>query len=120
MHHASVSRSDRSTLIIQKKIGVYESGHSVDIHSKVDLLTQKLDQILTVERGQVSIFTPPTQQKVCSLCSSLTHFINDYTMAAQCPEFVQEQVQASQDLHNAQNQPNFSWRPQPQPPKSIS
>jgi len=44
IHHASVVRSDNSTSnIIQKKNGVYESGHSVDIHSKVDLLTQKLD-----------------------------------------------------------------------------
>jgi len=60
MHHASVSRSDRSTpIIIQKKIGVHESGHSVDIHSKVDLLTQKLDQILSIVRGQVPTFTPP-------------------------------------------------------------
>jgi len=40
---------------MQKKSGVYESGHSVDIHSKVDLLTQKLDQILFVGRGQVPI-----------------------------------------------------------------
>jgi len=51
------------TAIIEKKSGLYESGHSVNIHSKVDLLTKKLDQILSVRRGQgqVPTFTPPTE-----------------------------------------------------------
>ena len=49
----------------------------------MDLLTQKLDQILFVGRGQVSIFTPPTQHEVFSICSSLTYFVNDCPMAAQ-------------------------------------
>jgi len=49
MHHASISRSDRFTpTIVQKKSEVCESGHLLDIHSKVDLLTQKLDQILSM------------------------------------------------------------------------
>jgi len=106
MHHASVSRSHRSTpTIMQEKSGVYESGHSVDIHSKVNLLTQKLDQILSVERGQVSIFTPPTKQEVCSLCSSPTYFVNDCPMTIQYPEFVQEQVQAIQGFSRPVNDP---------------
>jgi len=95
--HASISRSDRVTpTIIQKKNDVYKSGHSVDIHKKVDLLTQKLDQVLCVGRGQVPTFTPPTPLEVCSPCSNLTHYLSDCPMVAQYPEFVQEQVQVIQ------------------------
>ena len=99
IHHALVSRSDRVTpIIIQKKSGDYDSIHLVDIHNKVDLLTRKLDQVLFVGRGQVPTFTPPTQQKVCYLCSNLTHYISDCLMATQYPEFIQEQIHVAQDF----------------------
>ena len=69
--------------------GVHVSGHSVDSHSKIDLLTQKLDQSLSVGR-QVPTFTPLTHQEVCSLCSNSTYFVSECPMAAQYQEFVQE------------------------------
>ena len=129
MHHASVSRSDRFTpTIMQNKSGVYESEHSVDIHNKVDMLTQKLDQILSVGRGQVSIFTPATQQEVCSLSSSPTHFVNNCHMAAHTQnlfsnKFKQPKVSIGQLMIHfstltilGRNHPNFSWRFQSQPP----
>ena len=62
IHYALISRSDEVTPTIHsKEKWVYESGHLVDIHSKVDILTQKLDQILFVGWSQVSTFTPLTQ-----------------------------------------------------------
>jgi len=54
----------------------------IDIPNKVSLLTQKLDQILSVGRGQVLTFTLPPQQEVCSLCSNPTHFVSDCPIAA--------------------------------------
>ena len=41
LHHMSASCNDR--LITQKRSGIYEIGSYMDIHSKMDELSQKMD-----------------------------------------------------------------------------
>ena len=52
-----MSATSRETPMLPKRGGIYEVGHSIDIHSKVDELSQKLDRLLQVEH----ILAPPTQ-----------------------------------------------------------
>ena len=114
LHHASSSHSDRATPSIQKKAGVLEIGPSTALQCKVDMIAQKLDQLLS---------GPSTTQQVCTLCASPAHEITECPSAAQYPEFVQEQVQAAQgyvrppnnpfsSTYNPgwRNHPNFSWK----------
>ena len=65
---------------------------------KVDLLTQKLDQLLSLN-GQNSLAQPTSilsigliQSEACYLCASPTHHVSDCPTAAQFPPFIQEQV----------------------------
>ncbi|KAI5677163.1 hypothetical protein M9H77_08113 [Catharanthus roseus] len=66
----------------------------------------------------------PNVQSVCTICSSPSHVIYDYPSASLFPEFVQEQINATQGFHR-QNDPysntynpgwknhsNFSWMQQ--------
>ena len=47
LHHMSAARRD-PPITGSKRGGIYEVGHSIDIYSKVDELSQKLDRILQV------------------------------------------------------------------------
>ena len=53
-------------------------------------LSRKLDKVLL---GQSSTLVSSVQE-TCSLCASPIHFVSDCPMAAQYPEFVQDQVNA--------------------------
>ena len=112
-------------MIGPKRDGLYEVGHSINIHSKMDELSQKLDWLLQV--GQTSI-TSTHVQDVCTICSSPTYFMGDCPVVHQFPEFVQEQIyqvqtQTASRLDNNpysntynldwRNHPNFSWKLQP-------
>ena len=114
LHHASSSHSDRATPSIQKKGGVLEIGSSTALQCEVDMIAQKMDQLLA---------GPSPTQQVCTLCASPAHEITECPSAAQYPEFVQEQVQAAQGYARPQNNPfsstynpgwrnhpNFSWK----------
>ena len=91
---------------------------------KVDLVTQKLDQLLAQNRQEFTssstsqTFSEPTNQanqEVCVLCASPTHVVFDCPTAAQLPPFIQEQVFATQnglkhayDLYT--NTYNVGWK----------
>ena len=77
----------------QKRGGIYQIGNIMDIHSKVDELSQKLDRLLNT--GHSSTLPNPVQD-VCALCTSPTHFISECSTAPQFSEFVHEQVQQAQ------------------------
>ena len=44
LHHMSAAQRDPPT--VSKRGGIYEVGHAIDIYSKVDELSQKLDRLL--------------------------------------------------------------------------
>ena len=123
LHHMSATQRDHPNA--PKRGGIYEVGHAIDIYSKVDELSQKLDQLL-----QGVTASSPAQHNcdVCSICSSPSHMITDCPSAHQFPEFVQEQVHQAQNrmaprpghdpfsnTYNPgwRNHPNFSWKTQP-------
>ena len=126
LHHMSAARRDPP--LGPKRGGMYEIGHSIDIYSKVDELSQKLDRIL--QSGNISSSphqNPHQNHDVCIICSSPTHSIGDCPAAYQFPELVQEQVHHAQtrmvprpgndpfaNTYNPgwRNHPNFSWKPQ--------
>ena len=122
-HHASSGRrAPTNPFNAPKKGGIYEVGHSVGVQDQflVDL-SRKLDKVLL---GQFS--TPiASVQEACALCASPIHFVSDCPMAAQYPEFVQDQVNALQSFQKPgsdpfsntynpgwRNHPNFSWKSQ--------
>ena len=76
-------------MFAQKRGGIYEVENSIDIHNKVDELSQKLDHLLNVGHSSAPSFLA---QDVCTLCSSHTHFVSECPAAPQFSEFVQEQV----------------------------
>ena len=125
--HVAASRSEKPTSSSsQKRGGIYEVGHSIDIYGKVDALSKKLDQLLSIGQIPTTSSQPPTLQEECALCSSRAHFISECPMASQFPEFVQEQVNAAQGFSRPgndpfsntynpgwRNHPNFSWKQAP-------
>ncbi|XP_058216943.1 uncharacterized protein LOC131327831 [Rhododendron vialii] len=110
--------------------GMYEIKPSHDLQSKVDALTEKVEQLLT--KGSATS-QPPPYQEACSLCASPAHYIVDCPAIPQFPLFVQKQVNAAQGYANAQGfskpgndpfsttfkqgwskHPNFSWKTEQQ------
>ena len=122
LHHMSASIRDKP-MLNPKRGGIYVVGNTIDIHQKIDELSQKLDRLLNT--GQSPIPPNPIQE-VCALCASPNHFVSECPAAPQFPEFVHEQVQQVQQARRPgndpysntynpgwRNHPNFSWRPQP-------
>ncbi|XP_058223079.1 uncharacterized protein LOC131332796 [Rhododendron vialii] len=127
LQNVSFERRTKSVITgSDKPRGMYEIKPSHDLQSKVDALTEKVEQLLTKE---LATSQPPPYQEACSLCASPAHYIVDCPAAPQFPLFVQEQVNAAQGYANAQgfsklgndpfsttyNQgwskhPNFSWK----------
>ena len=104
LHHMSATQRDPSSA--PKWGGIYEVGHAIDIYSKVDELSQKLDQLL-----QGGTASSPAQQNfdVCSICSSPNHMITDCPSAHQFLEFVQEQVHQAQTRMAPRTEPWDNW-----------
>ena len=70
MHHALSSRLDRTTSVSSgpRKIGIFEVGSELELRTKVDQLTRKLDQLLAnSSRSPV--------ERVCELCASPAHCV---------------------------------------------
>ncbi|GAV71571.1 hypothetical protein CFOL_v3_15061 [Cephalotus follicularis] len=122
LHHLS-SRVESSAMGTQKKGGIYEVSQFETIKAKVDILSQKLDKVLTI----VTLPTQSTQtsiaQEACTLCASPTHYMSDCPLAVHYPDFIQEQAQAIQGFQRPgndpysntyntgwRNHPNFSWK----------
>ncbi|XP_043696755.1 uncharacterized protein LOC122647429 [Telopea speciosissima] len=93
-HRASASRTEVPTLGQPKKGGLYEINQSGDIKAQVDLLSKKMDYLLSggptqppsISRG----FSPPEQAEACALCADPNHYVTNCYLAAQYPEFIQE------------------------------
>ena len=79
--------------------------------SKIDLMIQKLDQVLALNNRASIAQSPskpyldpsPSFQEVCNLCASPTHHVSECPTTAQFSPFIQEQVQAAQGY----SKPNF-------------
>ena len=114
LHHMSTSIRDKP-MLNPKRGGIYEVGNTIDIHHKVDELSQKLDRLLSIGRSP----SPSRQiQNICALCSSPTHCVNDFLVAPQFSKHVQEQVHQAQTTHRSGNNPysstyNPRWRNHP-------
>ncbi|XP_043725617.1 uncharacterized protein LOC122672185 [Telopea speciosissima] len=93
------------------------------INTKVDMLSQKLDCLLSIGQIPRQTNSPQTFQDVCALCSIPYHYMSDYPLAVQFPEYVQEQAQAAQSFSKLGNDPfsntyipswrnhlNFGWK----------
>ncbi|GAV75739.1 LOW QUALITY PROTEIN: hypothetical protein CFOL_v3_19215, partial [Cephalotus follicularis] len=122
LHHLS-SRVESSAMGIQKKWGIYEVSQFETIKAKVDLLSQKLDKVLTIGMLPMQSTQTSIAQEACALCASPKHYMSDCSLAVQYPEFIQEQAQAIQGFSRLgndpfsntynpgwRNQPNFSWK----------
>jgi len=105
LHHISVSCNDR-LIAPQKKGRIYEVGHYIDIQSKMDEMSQKMDHRVDelsqrIDR-MLNMGHSPTlpissvQQEVCTICSSSTHYLIDSLATTQFSKFVYEQVQQAQ------------------------
>ena len=91
LHHMSAACRDPP--IRPKRGRMYEVGHSIDIYSKIDELSQKLDRILQRENTSS---TPHQNNDVCITCSSPNHLIGDCPTTYQFRELVQEQAHQAQ------------------------
>ena len=91
LHHMSAAQRDSHNA--PKRGGIYEVGHAIDVYSKVDELSQKLDRLL---QGGTASSPTHQHQDICSICSSPNHLITDCPSAHQYPEYVQEQVHQAQ------------------------
>ena len=77
LHYMSTT-SREAPRLGSKRGGMYEVSHSVDIHSKMVALSQKLNRLL-----QVSHTSSPSAQSqdACIICLSPTHTIGDCPVA---------------------------------------
>ncbi|XP_058191427.1 uncharacterized protein LOC131308499 [Rhododendron vialii] len=131
LQNVSFERRGKSiTAGSDKPRGMNEIKPSHDLHSKVEILTEKVEKLLCMGHATPQ---PPPYQGACSLCASLAHFITDCPAAPQFPIFVEEQVNTAQGYSNARGfsqpgndpysstynlgwskHPNFSWKSQEQ------
>ena len=109
--------SREQPMLQQKRSEIYQIGNIMDIHSKVDELSQKLDRLLNT--GQSPILPNPIQE-VCALCASPNHFVSECPAVPQFSEFMHEQVQQApvQQARRLGNDPysntyNPGWRNHP-------
>ena len=131
INHVSLSSYER-TMGPSKRAGLYEvknlgeTDFKMDLNSitqkleKVDLLAQKVDQILSLSQ-QTPTNQPsssPSPRGVCALCAGLDHHVIECPTAVQLSPFIQEQVQATQEFSKPNNDPfsntyNLGWRNHP-------
>ena len=111
-------------MFAQKRGRIYEVGNFIDIHNKIDELSQKLDRLLNVGHSSAPFFST---QDVYASCSSHTHFMSECPVTLQFFLFAQEKDQQAQtqiafksgnnpfsNTYNSswRNYPNFSYKPQ--------
>ncbi|GAV68159.1 LOW QUALITY PROTEIN: hypothetical protein CFOL_v3_11662, partial [Cephalotus follicularis] len=74
LHHLS-SRVESSAMGTQKKGGIYEVSQFETIKAKVDILSQKLDKVLTLGTLPTQSTQTSIAQEACTLCASPTHYM---------------------------------------------
>ncbi|GAV84057.1 LOW QUALITY PROTEIN: hypothetical protein CFOL_v3_27502, partial [Cephalotus follicularis] len=74
LHHLS-SRVESSTTGTQKKGGIYEVSQFETIKAKVDILSQKLDKMLTIGMLPTQSTQTSSAQEACTLCASPIHYM---------------------------------------------
>ena len=92
----------------------------------MDLMAQKLDQILTLKVQELVVqlkaspYPPMIQspQETCNFCASLSHNMIECPTVAQFLSFIQEQVQAAQGVSHSSIDPYFNnynprWKQHP-------
>jgi hypothetical protein len=110
----------------QRSETIFEVSHSLDVTTKVDVLSIKLDQIM----APTTASHIPTPQEVCSFCSNPSHQAKDCSVIGQFPKVPHEQVNAAisrpvndpySHSYNSgwRNHLNFSWRALGNPGPSI-
>ena len=116
--HATSAHTDISRQLGNR--GVCEIAHREDLTNKVDLLSKKVDQLLSFNKMPMN----SNVHDVCYTCASPTHSSYECPYASHHSEFSQEQINAAQGFpsHNNpysntynpgwRNHPNFSWRQQ--------
>jgi hypothetical protein len=102
-----------------KTESILKVGHSSDMATQVvDVITKKLDQIMTVGFAPNTAHIS-TQPEPCSFCSSIMHHVNDCPSAGNYTDVSHEQVNAAfsrpgndpySNIYNPgwRNHPNFS------------
>ncbi|GAV72245.1 hypothetical protein CFOL_v3_15733, partial [Cephalotus follicularis] len=73
LHHSS-SRVESSAMDTQKKGGIYEVSQFETIKAKVDILSQKLDKVLTIGTLPTQSTQTSIAHEACTLCASPTHY----------------------------------------------
>jgi hypothetical protein len=91
-----------------KSEGLYALGNQSDVTAKVDVLSQKLDQLMAV--GPTPSHHPSTPHEACSFCFSPIHHENDCSTLGQFSELSHEQVNSTFSRSSNDSYPNFSWR----------
>ncbi|GAV84626.1 LOW QUALITY PROTEIN: hypothetical protein CFOL_v3_28070, partial [Cephalotus follicularis] len=78
LHHLS-SRVEPSAMGTQKKGGIYEVSQFETIKAKVDMLSQKLDKVLTIGTLPTQSTQNSMTQEACTLCASPTHYMKTFS-----------------------------------------
>jgi hypothetical protein len=97
--------------------------HPSEVTSKVDTLSQKLDQIMAPSFSPIPVAHISTPHEACSFCSNPSHQAKDFPIVGQFSEVPLEQMNAAfsrlgndpySNSYNPgwRNHPNFSWRAQ--------
>jgi hypothetical protein len=116
----------------QRSETIFGVSHSLDVTTKVDALSRKLDQIMATGFAPTTVSHIPPPQEVCSFCSNPSHQAKDCSVIGQFSEVPHEQVNAaiSRPVNDPyshsynpgwRNHSNFSWRPpgNPEPPIGV-
>ncbi|XP_062166979.1 uncharacterized protein LOC133873272 [Alnus glutinosa] len=120
LHHSSSGRRAPASKN-QRSETIFGVSHSLDVTTKVDALSRKLDQIMAAGFAPTTVSHIPPPQEVCSFCSNPSHQAKDCSVLGQFSEVPHEQVNAaiSRPVNDPyshsynpgwRNHPNFSWR----------
>ncbi|GAV73224.1 gag-asp_proteas domain-containing protein, partial [Cephalotus follicularis] len=74
LQHLS-SRIESSAMGTQKKGGIYEVSQIETTNAKVDILSQKLDKVLTIGTLPTKSTQTSTAHEACALCANPTHYM---------------------------------------------
>jgi hypothetical protein len=121
LHHSSSGRRALASKN-QRNETIFEVSHPLDVTTKVDALSRKLDQIMAAGFAPTTVPHIPPPQEVCSFCSNPSHQAKDCSIIGQFSEVPHEQVNPAisrpvNDPYSHSSNPgwrnhlNFSWRP---------
>jgi hypothetical protein len=93
LHHASSNRRALAPKA-QRTEGLFELSSPLDVTTKVDALSRKLDQLMAAGFAPTTSHTS-TPHEPCSFCSSLMHNTRDYPTVGQFSYMTNKQVNAA-------------------------